>query len=155
MIPNWHVVADLSSSSCFFDVVFFFFNGKYLFWNCFVNRWCQSFFLLLSLFSVKSQHESAIGVHISPPGRTSLPSSSPSDPSRLIQSPCSSFLSHTASSHWLFTKEGCSRALLDSSLSHSVNPWPLCFCTLPPVKLRYLAKSTVQKIRKYELEVTK
>ena len=44
------------------------------------------------LFSVKPQHESAIGIHISPPFWTSLPSLSPSHPSRLIQSPCLSFL---------------------------------------------------------------
>ena len=54
------------------------------------------------LFSVEPQHESAIGIHISPPFWTSLPSPSPSHPSRLIQSPCLSFLSHTANSHWLF-----------------------------------------------------
>ena len=36
------------------------------------------------LFSVKPQHESAIGRHISPP----FESPSPSHPSRLIQSPC-------------------------------------------------------------------
>ena len=32
---------------------------------------------------------------------TSLPAPSPSHPSRLIQSPCLSFLSHTANSRWL------------------------------------------------------
>ena len=32
---------------------------------------------------------------------TSLPSPAPSYPSRLIQSPCLSFLSHTVNSHWL------------------------------------------------------
>ena len=53
------------------------------------------------LFSVKPQHESAIDVHISPPFCNSLPSPSPSHPSRLIQNPCLSFLSHTANSHWL------------------------------------------------------
>ena len=44
------------------------------------------------LFSVKPQHESAIGVHISHPFWTSFPSPFPSHPSRLIQSPCLSFL---------------------------------------------------------------
>ena len=39
------------------------------------------------LFSLKPQHESAIGTHISPPFWTSLPSPIPSHPSRLIQSP--------------------------------------------------------------------
>ena len=53
------------------------------------------------LFSVKSQHESAIGIHISPPFWISFPSASPSHPSRLIESPCLSFLSHTANSCWL------------------------------------------------------
>ena len=53
------------------------------------------------LFSVKPQHESAIGIHISLPFWNSLPSPSLSHPSRLIQGPCLSFLSHTANSHWL------------------------------------------------------
>ena len=53
------------------------------------------------LFSVKPQHESAIGVHVFPPFWTSLPSPSPSHSSRLMQSPCLSFLSHTANSYWL------------------------------------------------------
>ena len=39
------------------------------------------------LFSVKPQHEWAIGVHLSPSFWTSLPSLSPSHPSRLIQAP--------------------------------------------------------------------
>ena len=56
-------------------------------------------FYRILLFSVKPQPESAIGIHISPPIRTSLPSPSPSHPSRLIQSPCLSF--HTANSRWL------------------------------------------------------
>ena len=53
------------------------------------------------LFSVKPQHESGIDKHISPPFQTSLPSPAPSHPSRLIQNPCLSFLSHRANSHWL------------------------------------------------------
>ena len=55
----------------------------------------------LLLFSVKPQHESAIGIHISLPFWTFLPPPSPSHPSRLIKSPCLSFLSHTANSCWL------------------------------------------------------
>ena len=42
-------------------------------------------------------------IYIIPPFWASLPSPSPSHPSRLIQSPCLSFLSHTANSHWLST----------------------------------------------------
>ena len=53
------------------------------------------------LFSVKPQHESAIDIRISPPFWNPLPSNFPSHPSRLIQSPCLSFRSHTANSRWL------------------------------------------------------
>ena len=53
------------------------------------------------LFSVKPQHELAIDMHISSPFWNSLPTPSPSHPSRLIQSPCLSFLSHRENSHWL------------------------------------------------------
>ena len=45
--------------------------------------------------------ESAIGIHISTPFWNSFPSPSPFQPSRLIQSSCLSFLSHTANPHWL------------------------------------------------------
>ena len=48
------------------------------------------------LFSVKHQHESAIGIHMSPPSWTSLPSPSTSHPSKLIQSPGLNSLRHTA-----------------------------------------------------------
>ena len=44
------------------------------------------------LFSVKPQHESAIGIHIPLPFWTSLPSPSPPLPSRLVQNHCLSFL---------------------------------------------------------------
>ena len=42
-----------------------------------------------------------IGIHMSPPSRTSLPAPTPSHPSSLSQSPGLSSLSHTANSHWL------------------------------------------------------
>ena len=38
---------------------------------------------------------------MSPPFWNSLPAPSPPHPSRLLQRPCLSFLSHTANSHWL------------------------------------------------------
>ena len=53
------------------------------------------------LLSVKPQQESAIDIHISQHFWTSLPSSSPSHTSRLIQRPCLTLLSHTANSRWL------------------------------------------------------
>ena len=53
------------------------------------------------LFSIKPQHESAIGIHTSLPFWTSLPSPAPFHTSRLIQSPCLTFLSHIANSCWL------------------------------------------------------
>ena len=53
------------------------------------------------LFPVKPQYESAIGIHIPPPFWNSLPSLSPSHPTRSIQSPTLSFLSHTENSQWL------------------------------------------------------
>ena len=46
------------------------------------------------LFSIKPQHESAIGIHISSPFWNFPPSPSPSHASKLIQSPCLSFLRH-------------------------------------------------------------
>ena len=78
--------------------------------KCFISRQLRSFFknFLIAgsllcriwLFTVKSQHESAIGIHISPPSWTSLPPPSPSCPSRLIQSPCLSFLETYSRDSW-------------------------------------------------------
>ena len=45
--------------------------------------------------------QSTIVIHIVPPFWTYLLSPSPSHPSRLIQSSCLIFLSHTENSHWL------------------------------------------------------
>ena len=53
------------------------------------------------LFSVKHQPESAIGIHMSLPSWSFLPSPAPSHPSRLIQRPCLSSLRHTANFLWL------------------------------------------------------
>ena len=51
----------------------------------------------IMLASTIHQHESAIGIPMSPPSWTSTPS----HPSRLLQSLGLSSLSHTANSHWL------------------------------------------------------
>ena len=48
----------------------------------------------------KPQYESAIGIHTPSPFELPPPPSLP-HPSRLIQSPCLSFLSQTANSRWL------------------------------------------------------
>ena len=69
----------------------FFFN-LYFYWRIIALQ----NFVLFCQTSTWIRH---IGIHISPPFWTSLPSPSPSHPSRLIQSPC--FLSHTVNSHWL------------------------------------------------------
>ena len=53
------------------------------------------------LVSAIHQHESAIGIHMSPPSSPSLLPPTPSHPAGLSQSPGLSSLSHTAHSHWL------------------------------------------------------
>ena len=68
------------------NLLFFLIEGQFLYW--------------ILLFSVTPQHETATGIRISPPLWTSLPYPSPSHPSSWIQSPCLSFLSHTANFHW-------------------------------------------------------
>ena len=70
-------------SSALQEGFFFFFLLKD---NCFTD-----FFFLLS---IKPQHESVIGIHISTPFWTSLPSPTTFYVSRGIQNPCLSFLSH-------------------------------------------------------------
>ena len=74
----------------------------------FFSFFCHYIFLIegyllyrILWFSVIHQQESAIGTPMSPPSQISLPSSSPSDPSRLTQSPCLSSLSHATNTHWL------------------------------------------------------
>ena len=51
--------------------------------------------------SSKHQHESAIGLPMSPSTWTRLPPPSPSHPSGLLPSPSLRALSHTTDSHWL------------------------------------------------------
>ena len=48
------------------------------------------------------QHESAIGIYMSPRSWTSLPPPTASNPSRLLQRPGLDSLSHTANFHWFF-----------------------------------------------------
>ena len=60
----------------------------------------QLFYRIL-LFSVRHQHESAIGIYMSPPFWSSLRSPYLSHPSRLIQNPCLNSVRCTANPHWL------------------------------------------------------
>ena len=53
-----------------------------------------------------------------------LPSPVPSQPSRLIQSPCLSFLSHTANTHCLFDIWKCKFPCYSFYTSHSLLPSP-------------------------------
>ena len=53
------------------------------------------------MVSAIHQHESATSIHMSPPSWTSLPLPTPSQPSRLSQSPGLSSLRHTADFHGL------------------------------------------------------
>ena len=55
----------------------------------------------ISLISAIQQHELAIDVQMSPPSGTSLLPPTLCNPSRLLQSPDVSSLSHTANFHWL------------------------------------------------------
>ena len=82
------------------------------------------------LASTIHQHESAIGISPLRPW-TSIPSPSPSHPSRLLQSPDLSSLSHTANSHWL-------------SILHMVMYMLPCY-SLHPSHLLLLSHSRVHK----------
>ena len=68
----FHTVFSSSSS--------FFFNYLFFYWRIIA---LQNFVVFC-----QTSHESPIGIQISPPFWTSLPSPSPSHPSRLIQRPC-------------------------------------------------------------------
>ena len=71
----------------------------------------QTYFFLIEgkllhntvLASAVYQHELATGAHVTSLSSTSLPPSTPSHSSRLLQSPAVSSLSHAANSHWLST----------------------------------------------------
>ena len=70
------------------------------FYSFFFFNWRITLYRIV-LVSAKHQHKSAIGIHLSPPSWISLPPPSPSHPTRLLQIPGLSSLSHTANSHWL------------------------------------------------------
>ena len=87
------------------------------------------------LVSAIYQHESAVGIHMSPPSWASLPPPTPSHPSRLSQNTWLSPLLHTANSHQLsvlhmgmFMFKCCSLSLSHPLLPHCVHKSVLCVC---------------------------
>ena len=87
----------------------------------FLIDWCLLY--NIGLISVIHQHELTIGIRISPPSWISLPPPAHSHPSRLLQSPSLSSLSHTANSHWL-SVDKCWCTCIHAAL-HSCHPLPL------------------------------
>ena len=84
----------------FFNLINLFLIGGWLLYN-------------ISLVSAIHQHESAIGIHMSPPCWNTLPSS---HPSVMLQSPSLNSMSHTGNSHWLTFLWWC--ICLNASLSN-------------------------------------
>ena len=105
-------------------------------WKELVNLFLIGGWLLYNvvLFSATHQHESAIGIHTSPPSWASLPPPTPSHPSRLSQSPgCS--LHHTANSPWLCIFTSVSSVVSDSlwphGLQHARLPYGNVYVSMP------------------------
>ena len=67
--------------------------------NLFIFNWRTIALQYCVGFCHTSKHESPIGIHMSPPSWTSLPSPTPSHPSSLLQSPALSSLRHAADAH--------------------------------------------------------
>ena len=103
----------------FFEILFIFLFKD----NCFIEFCCF-------LSNLRQQH--ALGIHISPPFWTSLPSPSPPHPPRLIQIPCLSFLSHTANSS-AFSKSSLNirKILVNVLLKPCLEYFEHCHCLYP------------------------
>ena len=84
-------------------------GGMDMYWTGRNNRFLNIYLFLIDwwllynigLISVTHQHELPIGVHMSPPSWICLPPPILLHPSRLLQNPSLSSLSHIANSHWL------------------------------------------------------
>ena len=100
--------------------------------NIFIARYVRYNIVLVS---ATCQHESATDIHMSPPSWTSIPSPTPSQPSRLSQSARLSSLSHPADFHWVSIPHMVMYVsmllspFIPPSLSHSVSTaFPLLPC---------------------------
>ena len=94
---HFHIVHDTSTDDMLCCAVH---NTPHVLFQCVYFLIEGQLLYRILLLSVKPQHESTRRTHISPAFWTSLPSLSPSHPSRLIQSLCLSFLSQRANFHW-------------------------------------------------------
>ena len=111
-----------------FPIFFFLFNPDWLFLQCLflINWWLHYNVVLISAIC---QYELAIGIHMSPPSWISLLPPTHSRPSRLLQSPSSSSLSHVAHSRGLSIYTclcPCVHATVPIHLDMQCRPW------LPP-----------------------
>ena len=95
-VPSPYFALCISPLGCAWVIYYFFHIFPFLIYLFIYWR----IIVLQNFAVVKPHHESAIGIHISPPFWTYLPSPFPFH-SRLIQSPCLSFLSLTVNSCWL------------------------------------------------------
>ena len=74
------------------------------------------------LLSAIHQHESAIGIHTSPPSQMYHPSPTPSHPFRLSQSIRLSSLCHTTNPHWLSLTQSSVYVSVPLSVPPSLSP---------------------------------
>ena len=118
----------MSEKKCSLTYTFF---SRKVFLN-YIYLFLRDWWLLynIGLISAICQHELASGVHMSPPSWTSLPPPALSHPSRLLQNPSLSSLSHTANFHWLSILYMIVYLLTCCSL-HSSYPLLPSFCPCP------------------------
>ena len=88
------------------------------------------------------QHESTIGIYMSPLSLTSLPSPTPPHPSRLSQAPDLSSLCHTVNSIWLSNWHMAMYMIqcYSPNLSQPLLPW-LCPQVCSSLPLHYYTKN--------------
>ena len=112
-MPNWCILLSdpgiLTQKPVVFYCLFVFFREFNASKNLVLSFFSKTYSFLIEgkllpnivLASAIHQHESAVGIHVSPPSWSSLQPLTPSHPSRLLLSPGLSSLSHTAYSRRL------------------------------------------------------